>query len=78
MTTRTTFGINGLNCGGCVNTLTKKLTAVEGVESLDVDLTSGGTSIVSICYDEPLDAGKVRQALITAGYTLSDHLSAQI
>ena len=78
MTTRTTYGVNGLNCGGCVSTLTKKLTAVEGVESVDVDLTSGGTSLVSVSYGGPLDSEKLRQALITAGYTLSEPASMQI
>ena len=33
-----TYNITGMKCQGCVNTVTKKLSAVKGVENVKVDL----------------------------------------
>jgi copper chaperone len=33
-----TFAIQGMSCGGCVNSLTRVLTAVRGVEPLKIEV----------------------------------------
>jgi copper chaperone CopZ len=75
MTTHSTYGIAGLNCNGCVNTLTKKVTTVDGVQSVDVALVSGGTSQLTVTFGAPLDDYSMRAALSTLGYTPIDLIS---
>lgn len=43
------FKISGMTCGGCVRSVTKKLTSLDGVRSAHVDLEPGGATID---YDE--------------------------
>ncbi len=57
--------IANLSCGGCVNTITKKLTAVEGVEKVTIDLE---TNTVSINHQEPASREQLVQALLSIGY----------
>ncbi len=43
----TTYNVSGMTCEGCVASVTQKLLAVEGVEQVAVDLTSGEATISS-------------------------------
>lgn len=57
--------IANLSCGGCVNTITKKLTAITGVEKVGVDLE---TNIVSVNHNEMVSREQLTQMLLSIGY----------
>ncbi|MEP6796482.1 MAG: heavy metal-associated domain-containing protein [Saprospiraceae bacterium] len=57
--------IANLSCNGCVKTITKKLTAIEGVEKVDVDLE---TNMVSVNHIESLGRETLTQTLLAIGY----------
>lgn len=60
--------VSGLTCGHCVNAVTEELTALSGVESVHVELVSGGTSTVTVASESPLVESDVRAAIDEAGY----------
>lgn len=64
---QSTFQVKGMTCGHCVNAVTQEVSAVDGVESVDVDLDSGQVSVTS---SAPLDEAAVRAAVDEAGYEL--------
>lgn len=57
--------IANLSCGGCVNTITKKLTIIAGVEKVEVDLE---TNNVSVNHNEPVNREQLTQMLLSIGY----------
>lgn len=57
--------IANLSCGGCVKTITKKLTEIEGVNQVNVDLE---TSIVTAEFDEPATLEQITEKLQSIGY----------
>jgi copper chaperone len=57
--------IANLSCGGCVNTITKKLTAIAGVEKVEVDLV---TNIVLVNHTETVSREQLTQMLLSIGY----------
>jgi len=57
--------IANLSCGGCVNTITKKLTAITGVEKVGVDLE---TNIVSVNHNETVSREQLTKMLLSIGY----------
>lgn len=57
--------IANLSCGGCVNTITNKLTAISGVEKVEVDLK---TNNVSVNHNETVNRDQVKQILLLLGY----------
>lgn len=57
--------IANLSCGGCVNTITKKLTAISGVEKVEVDLK---TNNVSVNHNEMVSREQLTQMLLSIGY----------
>ena len=62
--------VDGMTCSHCVASVTEELSAVNGVESVSVDLHAGGTSRVMIVSSQPVPVGDVRAAVIEAGYSL--------
>ena len=52
------FPVTGLTCGHCVGAITSEITAVAGVTSAQVDLVTGGTSILSVTADKSVTDGK--------------------
>ena len=62
--------VAGMTCAHCVASVTEELSALEGVESVAVDLNAGGTSSVSVASEKPLDLATVRAAIGEAGYEL--------
>ena len=70
MSTTTSYAVNGMTCGHCVSAVTEELTALSGVEAVDIDLQTGGTSTVKVTSQEPLDETAVRAAVDEAGYEL--------
>lgn len=59
-----TYHVPGISCGHCKAAVTAELSAVEGVQSVDVDLQ---TKLVRVS-GEALDDGALRAAIDEAGY----------
>lgn len=57
--------IANLSCSGCVNTITKKLTAIIGVENVTVDLE---TNSVTVNHNETVTKEKLTETLLAIGY----------
>jgi copper chaperone len=62
--------VNGMTCGHCVSSVTEELSALEGVQSVSVDLNAGGTSRVMVVSSQPVPVEAVRAAVSEAGYDL--------
>lgn len=65
--TTTTYHVQGMTCGHCVNAVTQEVSRLTGVRTVDVDLASG---TVSVSSDVPLDEALVGAAVDEAGYEL--------
>jgi len=59
-----------MTCAHCVASVTEELTAVDGVETVNVELHKGGQSVVSVVSAAPLADDDVNAAVTEAGYTL--------
>jgi copper chaperone len=64
MSETVTYRVPGMHCGHCEAAVSEELAAVEGVESVDVDL---GTKLV-VVRGERLDDATLRAAIDEAGY----------
>jgi copper ion binding protein len=67
MSVTATFTVTGMTCGHCVQAVTDEITALEGVEKVDVDLSSGAVTVVS---DAAIAQDTVAAAVDEAGYAL--------
>ena len=65
--TTTTYSVDGLTCGHCVSAVTAELSALDGVERVEVELAAGGTSTVVVASAAPLAEAAVLEALDEAG-----------
>jgi len=64
------LSVTGMTCGGCVNSVTRVLTALPGVQSADVTLTPGQARVT---YDAAkVDRAAMVQAVVDAGFGVSD------
>jgi copper chaperone CopZ len=71
MSTTTTYAVQGMTCGHCASAVSAEVSALEGVQSVDVDLVAGGVSTVRVVSAMPLADDAVAAALDDAGdYTL--------
>lgn len=61
----TTYRIKGMTCGHCVAAVSQEVSAVDGVESVNVDLDSASMTVSSA---DPLDLEVIRAAVDEAGY----------
>lgn len=61
--------VDGLACPFCAYGIEKKLSAIDGVEKIDVDIKSGQV-IVTMTGGASLSEGRARQAVKDAGFTL--------
>jgi len=66
----TDLAVSGMTCGHCVSSVTEELSALDGVESVSVQLNAGGVSSVTVASAVPLDTDAVRAAIDEAGYAL--------
>jgi copper chaperone CopZ len=64
MSTRT-YTVAGMTCNGCVNKVTRAVEAIDGVEDLDVDVSTGALEVVG-----DVDASAVEAAINEIGYQL--------
>ena len=64
------LSVTGMTCGGCVNSVHKVLTALPGVQSVEVTLTPGQARVV---YDEArIERAVLVQAVVDAGFGVAD------
>jgi copper ion binding protein len=63
----TTYQVQGMTCGHCVNAVGAEVGAIPGVSDVQVDLASGRVTVAS---ESPLDPDTVRAAVDEAGYDL--------
>ena len=63
-TTHRSYRVAGMICGHCVMSVREEVSAVAGVQSVDVELASGRLTLAGAGYED--DA--VRAAVAEAGY----------
>ncbi len=68
MSVTTTFTVTGMTCGHCVQAVTDEITALEGVQNVDVELSSGAVTVVS---EAVIAQDAVAAAVDEAGYALA-------
>lgn len=61
----TTIYIQNLKCGGCASTVTKSLSAVEGIENVSVKVDE---STVTFDYQQETKVNEVKEILKKIGY----------
>ncbi len=61
--------VDGLACPFCAYGIEKKLSAIDGVEKIDVDIKEGQV-IVTMASGASLSEDRARQAVKDAGFTL--------
>ena len=69
---REQYLVDGMTCGHCVSSVTEEVSAIEGVDSVSVDLNAGGTSKIMVVSSVPVSEQAVRDAVTEAGYSLAD------
>ena len=63
------YGLEGLTCGGCVQSVERAVRAVDGVDSATVTLVPGGASSLSVSGSATPEL--VGAAVVAAGYTFT-------
>jgi copper chaperone CopZ len=63
----TTFTVTGMTCDHCRRAVTEEIAAVDGVQSVAVDLASG---TVTVSTAGPVDRADIAAAVDEAGYAL--------
>ena len=63
----TTFTVTGMTCEHCRRAVTEEISAVDGVQSVSVDLASG---TVTVTAARPVDRADIAAAVDEAGYAL--------
>lgn len=66
----TELRVTGMTCQHCVASVTEELSELESVSSIDVQLKSGGESIVTVQSASALQQDDLRAAVEEAGYVL--------
>ncbi|GGE99482.1 heavy-metal-associated domain-containing protein [Mycetocola zhadangensis] len=72
----TVLEVTGMTRARCIVTVMNTLERVKGVDSVDVDLNSGGVSRVTVLSSGELDSAVVGSAIDEAGYALVGELAA--
>ena len=63
----TTYLVKGMTCGHCASSVTQEVSALPGVENVDVALETGKVTVTST---QELATDSVREAVDEAGYEL--------
>jgi copper chaperone CopZ len=71
MSQTTTFSVDGMTCGHCVNHVTEELTGLAGVQDVQIQLVAGGSSPVTVVSEAPLDDAAIAAAVEEAGYAVT-------
>ncbi|ROP37259.1 heavy-metal-associated domain-containing protein [Actinosynnema sp. CA-299493] len=61
------INVEGMTCNSCVNKVTDAVSAVDGVEDVDVDVASGEVTVSGSQVDPEI----VRTAVTEAGYRIA-------
>lgn len=70
MTTQS-YAVTGMTCGHCAAAVTREVSAVAGVQGVEVDVAAGS---VAVTADHALDDSLISAAVDEAGYTLTGRL----
>ncbi|MGA9872159.1 MAG: heavy-metal-associated domain-containing protein [Rhodococcus sp. (in: high G+C Gram-positive bacteria)] len=62
-----TVPVSGLTCHRCVDTVTEQLTEIEAVETVSVDLVTGGVSTVTVTATSEVSDADLQSALSEGG-----------
>jgi copper ion binding protein len=65
---QSTYTVQGMTCGHCVQSVTEEVSALSGVRHVEVDLPTGQVVITS---EGDLSEDDVRAAVTEAGYQLA-------
>jgi copper chaperone len=65
-TTEKTFTITGMSCGGCVNSLTRVLKSVPGIEPIRIEVGKA-----QLRLDERVTSQVVKDAVARAGFEVT-------
>jgi copper chaperone len=71
---KTTIVVQNLKCGGCVKTITAKISELENISNVKVDQAAA----VTFRYNEPEDALKVKEKLKMLGYPAVDEKNSLV
>ena len=67
--------VTGMTCGGCTNTITRALVAIDGVHNVNVSLAGGEAKVD---FDEIMTSQeKLIAAVQEAGYGVNEDISEQ-
>lgn len=66
----TTLAVSGMTCGHCVATVTSALEALDHVDHVEVELDSGGQSLVTVGHGADVSLAELAGAISESGYTL--------
>ena len=58
------YTVTGMTCGHCVKSVTEEVSAIPGVEKVDVVLEGGSMTVTSA---QPVDFGAIKEAVAEAG-----------
>lgn len=67
MSTTQRFEATGLTCGHCARAVSDELLALDGVLDAEVEVVSGGASVVTVVAERDLTDDEVGAALDEAG-----------
>ncbi|MBV9314104.1 MAG: heavy-metal-associated domain-containing protein [Pseudonocardia sp.] len=65
---QTTISVTGMSCQHCVNAITEEISALSGVQSVEVTLSTGRVIITS---DRELSGTEIAEAVTEAGYSVA-------
>ncbi|MHA7146514.1 heavy-metal-associated domain-containing protein [Arthrobacter sp. TmT3-37] len=65
------YSVAGLTCGSCAGRVSSAISALDGVEDVQIALVPGGVSTVSVTSSQPLVESSVQDAVEKAGYQLA-------
>lgn len=65
-TSTATYTVVGMTCNGCVNKVTNAVLAVDGVDDVDVDVSTGTLDVTGL-----VDDTAIRSAVAQVGYEIA-------
>lgn len=65
MSSAATYTVSGMTCNGCVNKVTNAVIDIDGVEDVDVDVSTGTLEIIGNADDKA-----IRAAVQGVGYEI--------
>ena len=65
------YSVTGLTCGSCAGRVSSALSALDGVQDVQIALVPGGTSIVSVISSQNLTRTSVQDVVEKAAYQLT-------